>query len=80
MSNLAICHASAAMNANLNHVKGLRKTENCRKCIFQGVWTELRSKVRFLRQSFTKYFETNLGNRETQSFNVEFNGWFCSIF
>ena len=80
MSNLAMCHVSAALNANLNHVKGFGDTKICRKFIFQEVWTELRSEVCFPRQSFTKYFETDLGNREAQSFNAKFNDWFGSIF
>ena len=49
-------------NINFHHVKGFRDT--WRKLIFQGVRTELKKEIYFLRESFTKAFEINLGNQE----------------
>ena len=55
---------SVAMKINFDHVEGFRNNRVRRKSIFHGVWTELRIELCFLKQSFTKYSETNLGNRQ----------------
>ena len=47
-----------ALNINIYNVKNSRDKNICRKFTFQGFWTELRNEFCFLRQSFTKYFET----------------------
>ena len=57
---MVIFHISVAANIASTSVKGFKDTKILRKSKFQGVWTELRSEICFLRQSFTKYFETNL--------------------
>ena len=55
-----IFHLSGALNINFYKVKSSRDTKICKKVKFQGVWTALRTEFCFLRQSFTKYFETSL--------------------
>ena len=80
ISNVAIFHNSVALNINFYRVKSSRDAKICRKIKFQGVWTELRIEICFLRQFFTKYFETDLWNRVTWDFYGKFNSWFCSVF
>ena len=48
------------------------KKQRLLEFIFEGVWTELRSEFCLLRQSFTKYFEIDLGNREVSVFHAQF--------
>ena len=80
ISNAAICRIYVALNIKFNSNKSHRDAKNCRYCNFQGFWNQLQIQKCFLRQSLTKYLETNLRNKVKQNLYEKFHGSFCSIF
>ena len=80
ISNVAICRIYIALNIKFNSNKSHRDAKNCRYCNFQGFWNQLQIQKCFLRQSLTKYLETNLRNKVKQNLYEKFHGSSCSIF
>ena len=80
ISNAALCRIYVALNIKFNSNKSHRDAKNCRYCNFQGFWNQLQIQKCFLRQSLTKYLETNLRNKVKQNLYEKFHGSSCSIF
>ena len=68
MKNVAIFPVPVSLNTNSYTVKSSRNTNICRKLKFQGAWTKLKCEFCFLRQSITKYFETDSQNQIVRTF------------
>ena len=76
MQPFAVSTSHGIFNSDKSH----RDAKNCRYCNFQGFWNQLQIQKCFLRQSLTKYLETNLRNKVKQNLYEKFHGSFCQIF
>ena len=77
---LAIFSNLTTLTLGYNSVKGLRVTKIAKETKFEAVWSKLKSKTGFQRQSVTKYFRLTLVYTWNRALRKIFNFYFSIVF